>query len=310
VVIAIIAVLIGLLLPAVQKVREAAARTQCSNNLKQIALACHNFQDAFGKLPDLNVDFRGTGGPPSARSTLFFSLLPFIEQDNIYRASMNGPFVPGQPDPEGIVQLGGGLYRRSYTWPVKTYLCPSDGTGADDGLWPPTGDPNEVGKWAYSNYGGNLQVFGNPDVGNVPYYTLQTGMKIQTVADGSSNTIFFAEKFRQCVVPSAGTYASLWGHGFWNVPYMAEFAYGNRAGTTGYTADAGVTGVVGPSALFQTIPQSSPLCNPMMTQQIHTGVILVGLGDGSVRGVGSGVSGATWWAAITPTGGEVLGSDW
>ncbi len=182
VVIAIIAVLIGLLLPAVQKVREAAARTRCVNNLKQITLACHHFQDTYGKLPDLNIDFRGNGGPPSARSTLFFGLLPFMEQDNIVRLSMNGPFAPGRPDPEGIIQEAGGRFRRSYTWPIKSFLCPSDATGADDGLWPPTADPLEDGKWAYSNYAANFQVFGNPEAGDVAYRPLQTTMKIQTIS--------------------------------------------------------------------------------------------------------------------------------
>jgi hypothetical protein len=281
----------------------------CANNIKQISLACHNYQDTNGKLPDFNIDFRGSGGPAAARSTLYFGLLPFIEQDNIVKLSMNGPFAPGQPDPEGIVQLAGGRYRRSYTWPIKTFLCPSDGTGADDGLWSPTGIATEDGKWAYSNYGGNFQVFGNPDAGDVAYRTMQTGMKIQTLSDGSSNTILFAEKFRRCVVGTA-VYASLWGHGFWNVPYMPQFAYGNRLGTAGYAANSGVRGVVGPTSLFQTIPQSSTQCNPMMTQQIHSGVIQVGLGDGSVRTVGSGISGPTWWAAITPNGGEVLGANW
>src|SRR5215831_13363792 len=80
VVIAIIAILIGLLLPAVQKVREAAARTQCQNNLKQIALGCHNCNDAFGRMPPQSATFGGAYYAP-----LLFHLLPFIEQDNVYK---------------------------------------------------------------------------------------------------------------------------------------------------------------------------------------------------------------------------------
>src|SRR3954471_546150 len=86
VVIAIIAILIGLLLPAVQKVREAAARSKSSNNLKQLALATHNYNDAVGKLPPL-TDV-GTSPPaPTGRGlqSLFFNILPYVEQDNVYR---------------------------------------------------------------------------------------------------------------------------------------------------------------------------------------------------------------------------------
>ena len=85
VVIAIIAILIGLLLPAVQKVREAAARTRSQNNLKQIALATHNFNDAYqGKLPAL-TDV-GNGAPTGyGLASVFFNILPYIEQDNVYK---------------------------------------------------------------------------------------------------------------------------------------------------------------------------------------------------------------------------------
>src|SRR5215468_4453136 len=82
VVIAIIAVLIGLLLPAVQKAREAAARASCQNNLKQVALACHNCNDNFGRLPPQAATFGAAYYAP-----LFFHLLPFVEQGNVYRGA-------------------------------------------------------------------------------------------------------------------------------------------------------------------------------------------------------------------------------
>src|SRR5262245_61569378 len=122
VVIAIIAVLIGLLLPAVQKVREAAARAKSQNNLKQIALAVHNFNDAYqGKLPAL-TDL-GTGAPTGwGYQSLFFNILPYIEQDNVYRV-----FQRQTP----------ALYARSTGTPqgaaktiIPTYLSPADSTAS------------------------------------------------------------------------------------------------------------------------------------------------------------------------------------
>src|SRR5437763_2506358 len=81
VVIAIIAILIGLLLPAVQKVREAAARAQCSNNVKQLALGCHNYESAYGTLPPYSV------ATATQYGSAHYLLLPFIEQDNLFRQS-------------------------------------------------------------------------------------------------------------------------------------------------------------------------------------------------------------------------------
>src|SRR5947209_122592 len=113
VVIAIIAILIGLLLPAVQKVREAAARTQCSNNVKQMSLALHSCTDSYNRLPPMSGSFSGT----QSGGNTFYWLLPFIEQDNLYK--LHPDFYswakPGEPDPGPIVST-----------PVKTYACPAD----------------------------------------------------------------------------------------------------------------------------------------------------------------------------------------
>jgi prepilin-type N-terminal cleavage/methylation domain-containing protein len=104
VVIAIIAILIGLLLPAVQKVREAAARAQCQNNLKQLALAAHSFNDGNGQLPPA---IGQTG--PGIYGTAHFYLLPYLEQNTLYTQA-NG-------DSYGLMNV-----------PVKTFYCPADGS--------------------------------------------------------------------------------------------------------------------------------------------------------------------------------------
>jgi len=126
VVIAIIAVLIGLLLPAVQKVREAAARMQCANNLKQLALGCHNYHDVFASLPRNGNQFgltmshgtNGTGccGVGAAHWSWIARLLPYIEQDNMYKMAGIPTNSMNQDAPTLAV----------LAMPIKTLNCPSD----------------------------------------------------------------------------------------------------------------------------------------------------------------------------------------
>ena len=115
VVIAIIAILIGLLVPAVQKVREAAARTQCTNNLKQLGVAMHNYHGVYKKFPSASYNAKEYG--PSALAFL----LPFIEQDNTAKL-MNLDKASGATDDSGGVSTWdiGGRER------VPIFLCPSD----------------------------------------------------------------------------------------------------------------------------------------------------------------------------------------
>ena len=125
VVIAIIAILIGLLLPAVQKVREAAARSKCTNNLKQIALAMHNYNDAYqGKLPPL--DDIGTNAPTAAAGlqSIFFNILPYIEQDNIYR-------IVQQAATPSTYYGTDGHRRAAASNIIQTYISPADSTASN-----------------------------------------------------------------------------------------------------------------------------------------------------------------------------------
>lgn len=144
VVIAIIAILIGLLLPAVQKVREAAARMSCSNNMKQLAVACHNFQDAVGSLPPSVLMHSSVGGIDDYNQNFgpnwAVMILPFIEQDNLYK-SVSGSI-------QNYPINGDSGWRNIRGNKVKTFLCPSD-VGQDV-------QTNAAGGgWARGNYGAN-----------------------------------------------------------------------------------------------------------------------------------------------------------
>jgi prepilin-type N-terminal cleavage/methylation domain-containing protein/prepilin-type processing-associated H-X9-DG protein len=172
VVIAIIAILIGLLLPAVQKVREAAARTTCSNNLHQIGLAIHNYASTYGKLPaaytllsapdlDPNAMFAGRFVGPS----LHTNLLPFIEQDNLYHQinPLLSEFDTANIPPNGPHSGA----NTAYATLVKTYICPSDPTRATldyyNACWGPYGD----GGGAYCFPGGGTGMNLNPPPGQI-----------------------------------------------------------------------------------------------------------------------------------------------
>src|SRR5262249_22357430 len=129
VVIAIIAVLIGLLLPAVQKVREAANRMKCANNLKQLGLAAHNYHDQHQHLPP------GIGYYPTAQNgifgTFFFRLLPNLEHDTLFRSALGVvPFPP--PDGPTSVYYPGN--NNVYSQRVPVFLCPSDPSVGPDGV--------------------------------------------------------------------------------------------------------------------------------------------------------------------------------
>src|SRR5437588_7834328 len=115
VVIAIIAVLIGLLVPAVQKVREAAARSQCGNNLRQLGIGLHNCHDQNGKLPPCLGRFPQASG---AVNTLHFWLLPYIEQDNLFKSAATTINGVQTYDGYNVGTVG--------QTPVKIYICPSD----------------------------------------------------------------------------------------------------------------------------------------------------------------------------------------
>src|SRR5437763_3889069 len=128
VVIAIIAILIGLLLPAVQKVREAANRVKCSSNLKQLGLAAHHYHDVNGHFPP------GIGYYPPASGafgTYFFHLLPYVEQDPLYRSALAVVAFPPPAGPTAVYYPGN---NNVYSRRVAVFLCPSDPSVGSDGV--------------------------------------------------------------------------------------------------------------------------------------------------------------------------------
>jgi len=205
VVIAIIGVLIGLLLPAVQKVREAAARMSCQNNLKQMSLAAMNYESANGVLPPGDTGYSATPANtnPSYLGTLAF-ILPYIEQDNIYKQiPQTMVTVPNT----GGVWWGGAWTPANNT--IKGFLCPSDNIASitpSKGIWAYIYTDTNGGYTIYGGYfGPTYTTLGRtnyaPSAGYIgsdyppycgPYYTLSK-TKIVTIADGTSNTIAFGE---------------------------------------------------------------------------------------------------------------------
>ena len=290
VVIAIIAVLIALLVPAVQKVREAAARAQCQNNLKQIVLASHNFHDSYRRLPSA---YDGDKSGTVVRTQLLVSLLPYLEQGPLY-ATFGTPTLN--------LQIMGPNNGHQAT--LAVFTCPSDFTYGNG--FPVNPD------WAAGCYAGNWQVFGNPAVGNTSPANGVGKMNLLSVSDGTSNTIFHAEKMAKCYAlgNSISPHQTLWAHGGWNNTWSPVFAYGSADGTTSFNhgMSGSQFGYVGAGSVFQiatgsVIPDCGKASSP------HSAGINAALGDGSVRFITSSVTGTTWWAACTPARGDQVADD-
>ncbi len=293
VVIAIIAVLVGLLLPAVQKVREAANRAQCQNNLKQIGLAVANANSTYGQLPPALGNYpKNNANSGSQPPTVW--ILPFMELQTLFNQ------VPGyQATPANIGTI---------QTVIKNYQCPSDAT-----LKPGSAI---AAQGALASYGANTLVFGTilTSAGTVSIVSSAGGTQIPTdVPDGLSNTIFWTEKLAYCPMLATGTQAGT----FWadnslavlptfmplvgSLPTPLVFGTPNSMILPLFNIvnAANCSGPAGYTTPGYALPSSS-----------HTGAMVVGLGDGSVRLVNSGISQATFNLAMVPNDGLPLGSDW
>lgn len=310
VVIAIIAILIGLLLPAVQKVREAANRIKCQNNLKQLGLGAHHYHDVYQHLPP------AVGYYPPAAGALgpyFFHLLPYVDQDNLYRSALGSVLFPAPDGPTAVYYPGN---NKVYSQPVKIFLCPSDpSVGADGGVM-----INGV-SFGASCYAFNALVVADNDITTTPFKTNPQGKTSITadITDGTSNTILHAEKYARCthttLPPQFRDGGSAWAYGAAApFPWLPPIAPPAKMFAPGFCipafANQGAPNAIGPQSKFQVQP--TPFlgnCDPTRAATAHAG-IQVGLVDGSVRTLAPSMTGATWAAAVTRAGGEVLGPDW
>jgi prepilin-type N-terminal cleavage/methylation domain-containing protein len=314
VVIAIIGILVALLLPAVQKVREAAARAQCLNNLKQIGLGLHNCHDTEKAFPPAAKYF-GQGNSWSVHARL----LPYIEQDTLYRQIDFSAAPSSQP---AITQTR-----------VALYLCPME---RNDKLW---------GTNYPTSYGANLGTWLIYDSA-----TLQNGdgafvvngrTRLTDFTDGTSNTLGFSEVrpglnyFQGSGKPGAAG-AGLPGPSDpqqWKGSFLGG---AHTQWTNGSVIQTGFTTTFPPNTM---VPYDEPIYGPLNTivgynvhdieysslpegsnggpsyaavtaRTFHGAAIQVLLIDGSCRSVQTSISGATWRALGTRTGDEVLGSEW
>jgi prepilin-type N-terminal cleavage/methylation domain-containing protein/prepilin-type processing-associated H-X9-DG protein len=281
VVIAIIAVLIGLLVPAVQKVREAGNRMACSNNLKQIALACHNYHDAHKTLP--------VGGWDWGWGTWQVGVLPYVEEENAFRLYRN---YLGKDNPGGPPVYSDPVNRPVTGKRFAVFTCPSDTPNATP-VWGITSHNYAV------NYGNTTANRASPYrgvvFGGAPFgYRLV--VRLTDITDGTSNTLLAAE-----VVQGQGMDV----RGFtWDGVYAGFETY---LGPNSSQPD-----VVGSGGFCQYPFLNNPPCvrgpaDIYAARSRHPGGVQVALCDGSVRFVEDSISLATWRALSTSRGGETVG---
>ncbi len=296
VVIAIIGVLIGLLLPAVQKAREAASVSRCLSNLKQMGLATHNANDNNGVLPPANGHYPPSNTRAQAAPVTYW-ILPYLDQvDLLQEIEANGG-INGALNYNGL---------SPYVPPV--YLCNTDTTrpaaalaaGADGGYANSNG-PNTVE--SFGSYSSNGHVFGQITTviaagePKITAFSWQGFTTLEAVSDGLSNTVFFTEKMALCDGPVNGLGGSRW---------LAN-EYGPWMSVVGYLE--GQVNTLAPNVQAYFGQTNSATCERGQPSTMH-GVLPVCMGDGSVRIIGAGVSQLTLNVAFVPNDGLTLGNDW
>jgi prepilin-type N-terminal cleavage/methylation domain-containing protein len=299
VVIAIIAILIGLLLPAVQKVREAAGRISSTNNLKQMTLALHSYADANSGVLPSGYDSEGPGwnGPGNGAAagglegTLQLEILPYMELANVQQAS-----TTSWGGKLGYQLEWAGLPRN-----VKSFVAPNDPTVPGN---------NTYGYTSYRINGLSFTTTPGSNPGNNADGSWNNHPRFPArFTDGLSNTVFFAEGYAIDGAPGSGTSNDGNPSFAW---WEATPDPGNGGVRYGTYFGLGMT-VAGPTPPFTppgTNPQLVPASPWQKPNAFNASGIQVAMGDGSVRSVNTGVSTQTWFYACNPSDGQPLGSDW
>ena len=302
VVIAIIGILVGLLLPAVQAAREAARRMQCSNNLKQMGLAAHNYMDTHKALP--------TGEYSCCWGTWQLQLLPFMEQNNLFsRYQYNGMMV----DLPVGTRYGSATNLPVTRTQIPTYTCPSDTI---------TAAPNIISGVTFHNYVANhgnttlnrktphgTTSTGAPNVfGNAPFRFVgpsdrPQNIKLAEMTDGTSNTLMFSETVQ-------GHGGDLRGFSWWNGG--AHFSTFLAPNTSAPDVLENIAYCKGDPALAGYNPRNPPCAAPttafpstIAARSRHVGGVQVAMCDGSVQFVSNSINLDTWRALSTASGGEI-----
>jgi len=347
VVIAIIAILIGLLLPAVQKVREAAARTTCVNQLKNIALAVGNFEGTFMKFPGLStrtaIVATATANADNYSGSLFTQILPYIEQEALQKlVTANTQTWLALNPPVGGVALRATA--------IKILSCPSD-TSVSNGQATQT-IGGVTGPWGTTSYVPNSEVFGNSStmVGTNANAKLSSTYNMGSLSnrDGTSNTITFFEQFGACGAAGVNG-VNAWIMPIFASPTATNIPTNNAAPSIHNAAYPYVQALGAIGAMPAAIPTApvavTPATTPVSTARnsvsvtgqvsryivpfpaftanqcvravgtggvinpLHSGATPVAMGDGGVKSVSSAISYLTWAWLIRPDDGQVIGSD-
>ncbi len=283
--ISVVSGLAGLLLPAIQSVRSAAARTRCQGQLRQIGIALMNSADAHdGVLPPAIGTYGGSGPP---YGTAWLHILPYLEQEGVYQK------IVGAYGPDGSINVQ--QYSSACASPIKLFQCPSDPSQGNGVLADFLNN-----QWGSSTYAANAQVFCN--VLPTGEYLNPAGQPqlVSSFPDGLSCTILAAEKYALCNnlgIPEGG---SFWAYWLTNDPNTKPYHAGFAISWTSYS--------IGPDSKFLVQPNpftgSLSECDPVRASTPHQEGMSVVLGDGSVRTLAPGLSNTTWWAACTPAGND------